>query len=322
MRVFITGATGFIGSAVVKELIDAGHKVLGLTRTDEGARQLIAAGAEPHRGTLQDLPSLRSGAASVDGVIHLAFMHEFTDATLAARVGVMFRGLTGRGLMQSFMKVLSDTDKDAIDTLASALIGSGKPLVLTVGTMGMKAGIMATETAAPDPQSAGAMRSVPSEKAVADYAAQGVRTSVVRLPPSVHGDGDQGFVPRLYSIAKKKGFSAYVGDGGNRWPAVHRLDAARLYRLALENGQAGSIFQGIADEGVPFREIAEVIARQLHVPARSITPKAAESHFSWLGRFVATDNPANSKITRQQLSWHPTETALLPDIDRASYFKA
>ncbi len=321
MRVFVTGATGFIGSAVVKDLLGAGHQVIGLTRSDAGEKQLITAGAQPHRGSLEDPASLRTGAEKADGVIHLAFMHAFGDAKLSSRLGVLARGLTGGGVISSFMKVMMGADAAAIDAMGSVLAGSGKPFVITVGTMGMKPGQLALESDSADPASVGAARSVPSEKAALALAARGVRTSVLRLPPSVHGDGDEGFIPRLIDIARKKGESAYIDDGANRWPAVHRLDAARLYRLALENAPAGSRYHAIADEGVTFREVAEVIGKRLNVPVVSKSAKAAAGQFSFLAPFVATDNPASGQWTQKQLDWHPTQASLISDIDRPVYFQ-
>jgi nucleoside-diphosphate-sugar epimerase len=319
MRVFVTGATGFIGSAVVKELLGAGDQVRGLTRTKEGAKRLTAAGATPHWGSLEDLGSLKSGAASADGVIHLAFIHDFSDVKLSTRLGVIASGLTGR-LVSTFMAKMIGTEMAALETMGSALAGSDRPFVITVGTMGMRPGVVASEENAPDPAAPGAARSVPSEKAMAAWAAQGVRTSVVRLPPSVHGDGDGGFVPRLAGIARKKRVSAYVGDGANRWPAVHRLDAARLYRLALEQGVAGSIYHGAAEIGVPFREIAEVIGHRLNLPVRSKTSAEVAGHFSFFAPFVMADNPTSSLATQKNLNWQPVETTLIADIDRPSYF--
>jgi len=321
MRIFVTGATGFIGSAVVKEMLGAGHKVIGLTRSQEGAKQLTAADATPHWGRFEDLESLRSGAASADAVIHLAFIHGFSDAKLSTRLGVIARGLTGRSLVSSFMAAMMGTDLAAIETLGSTLAGSDRPFIITVGTMGLRPGAIASENDAADPASPGGGRSVPSEKAAAAFAAKGVRTSVVRLPPSVHGDGDAGFIPRLITLAKKKRASAYVADGTNRWSAVHRLDVARLYRLALENGTTGSTLHGVAEIGVPFREIAEVIGRRLKLPVVSKSPKDAAAHFSWFAPFVAADNPVSNLATQKTLGWHPARSALIPDIDRSGYFK-
>jgi nucleoside-diphosphate-sugar epimerase len=295
MRVFVTGATGFVGSAIVRELIDAGHKVLGLARSDAAAATLAAAGADVHRGSLEDLESLRSGAASADGVIHAAFIHDFSNYAPAA-----------------------DKDVRAIEALGEALAGSDRPLLVTSGTLLVqRQGLLATEEEATDP-------SFPrkSEDAALVAASRGVRVSIVRLPPSVHGDGDHGFVPALINIARQKGVSAYVGNGLNRWPAVHRFDAARLYRLALEKGSAGARYHGVADEGVPFRDIAGVIGRRLNVPVAGKSELEANNHFNWLGHFVGLDCPASSAQTQKQLGWRPAQPALIADIDQLTYFAA
>lgn len=318
MRIFVTGATGFIGSAVVKELLGAGHKVIGLTRSKEGAKRLTAAGATPHWGRLEDLDSLRSGAASADGVIHLAFIHGFSDAKLSTRLGVIARGLTGQNLVSSFMGAMVRTDMAAIETIGSTLAGSDRPFVITVGTMGLPLGIIASEDDTPNPAAPGAPRSVPSEKAAAAFASKRVRTSVVRLAPVVHDREKQGLVSRMIDIAQKKGVSGYVGTGDNRWPAVHRLDAASLFRLALEKGAAGARYHAIAEEGVPVRTIAELIGERLVLPVVSKSADEAAKHFGWLATFVSADNPASNGLTQERLGWRPIQSELFSDL-RGSY---
>jgi nucleoside-diphosphate-sugar epimerase len=292
-----TGATGFIGSAIVRELIAAGHKVLGLARSDAAAKSLIDTGAQVHRGDLEDLESLRSGAAMSDGVTHTVFIHDFSK-----------------------FKANCETDRHAIEAVGSALAGSDRPLIVTSGTGLLTGGRLAIEENVPVSDAASTPR-VASEEAAASVAARGVRVSVIRLPPSVHGDGDHGFVPLLVGFAHEKGVSAYVGDGLNRWPAVHRLDAAHLYRLVLEKGSAGAQYHGVAEEGVPFRDIAGVIGRRLNVPVVSKAPEEATNHFGWFAHFAALDNPASSKRTQEQLGWRPKQLGLIPDLDRPSYFK-
>ena len=297
MRVFVTGATGFIGSAIVPELIKAGHQVLGLTRSDAGAQSLIAAGAEPHRGDLEDLQSLRSGAAESDGVIHCAFDHNFSNFVANC-----------------------EKDRRAIEALGAALPGSDRPLIITSGTgMGNAVpGQPATEDVFnpnhPNPRKA-------SELAGAAVSAAGVNVSVVRLP-QVHDTVKQGLITPAVAIAREKGVSAYVGEGLNRWPGAHVLDVARLYRLALEKQEAGARYHAVAEEGIPVREIAEVIGRGLKVPVVSVSPEEAAAHFGWLGAFAGLDLPASSAQTRARLGWQPTGPGLIADLERMRYFGA
>lgn len=299
MRVFVTGATGFIGSAVVPELIGAGHQVIGLARSDASASALAAAGAEVKRGSLDDLGELHAAAAASDGVIHLAFKHEeafsgnFPAATAA--------------------------DRRVIETFGSALAGSGRPLAIATGVAGHPAGALVTEADEPDTGSVTGERML-AERLVRSLASSGVRSSSVRLSPTVHGDGDRAFVATLVGIARAKGVSGYIGEGQNHWPAVHRLDAARLFRLALERAPAGSVLHGVADEGVPVRAIAEVIGRQIDVPTTSIDPEGAGEHFGWLAGFAALDVRASSALTRELVGWEPTHPGLIEDLEQGHYF--
>jgi nucleoside-diphosphate-sugar epimerase len=300
MRIFVTGATGFIGSAIVRELIDAGHQVIGLARSDAGGKSLAAIGAnvKVHRGDVEDLESLRSGVAASDGVIHTAFVHDFAR-----------------------FKEVCEIDRRAIEAVGSALAGSDRPLIVTSGTaVAQTPGRLSTEEDAPNSP----VPRVASEEAAASVAAKGVRVSVMRLP-QVHDPVKQGLITYLIAVARQKGVSAYVGDGLNRWPAVHLLDAVRLYRMALEKGaekgSAGARYNAVAEEGVPLREIAETIGRGLKVPVVSKSPEEAGEHFGWLAHFVGADIPASSALTQQRLGWRPTGPGLIADLRAMEYFE-
>jgi nucleoside-diphosphate-sugar epimerase len=306
MRVFVTGASGWIGSAVVPELIGAGHQVTGLARSDDAAAALTAAGAQAHRGTLDDLDVLRTTAAASDGVIHLAFKHD-----------IAFAG--------DFQGAI-DADRHAIETIGEALAGSERPFLIASGTLGLAPGRVATEQdgQASDPASvahlgpaAGRLSNAHLTLSLAD---RGVRSAVVRLPPTVHGDGDNGFMAFLVAIAREKGVSGYLGDGTNRWPAVHRLDAAPLFRLALESAPAGSTLHATGEEGVAIGDVAEVIGRHLDVPVAAISAEDAGEHFGFLAGFLGADSPASSALTRKLLGWEPTHPGLIADLDEGHYF--
>ena len=292
MRVFLTGATGFIGSAIIKELIDADHQVIGLARSDAAARALVAAGAQVHRGDIEDLESLRRGAANSDGVIHCAFNHDFSK-----------------------YQANCEADRQAIEALGAPLVGSDRPLVVSAGVSVFSPGRPATEDDPCVPSST--FPRAASEEAALALAQRGVRASVVRLP-QVHDLEQQGLVTLLIALAREKKVSAYVGDGANRWPAAHRPDVARLYKLVLEKGSAGSRYHAIAEEGVPLRRIAEVIGRRLNLPVVSRSPEEAADHFGWLAMLASRDNPASSALTQQRLGWRPVGLGMIADLERAT----
>jgi nucleoside-diphosphate-sugar epimerase len=294
MHVFVTGATGWVGSAVIEELRATGHTVTGLARSDAAAAALTSAGITVRRGSLEDLESLRAGAADSDAVIHTAFNHDFSRFAESGAA-----------------------EQSAIEALASALAGTNRPLIITSGIGLISPGRTATEddvrdSAVPFPRN--------PESAADAAAARGVCVSVIRLAPSVHGAGDHGFVPIVIGLARERGASAYVGEGNNLWPGVHRRDAARLYRLALERGAEHAVYHAVADGGVPFREIAGVIGRRLNLPVVSVSGEGVDEHFGWFAHFAQMDAGASSSKTQQALGWHPTAPALLEDLDSAAYF--
>jgi nucleoside-diphosphate-sugar epimerase len=294
MRIFVTGASGWIGSAVIPELLSAGHAVVGLARSDAAAEKVAALGVEVRRGELDDVEGLRAAAADADGVVHLGYNHDFSDMPGAAR-----------------------TDRAALTAMAEALEGTGAPLVMAAGTLGLAPGRVGTEDDMPDPDVHPRVGNVRTAFAFAD---RGVRPIAVRFAPTVHGPGDHGFIAVLVGVARERGFCAYIGDGANRWPAVHRLDAARLVARAVDHAPAGTIVHATAEDGVPTRAIAEAIGRGLDLPVRSIAPEQAAEHFGWIGAFFGADAPASSIKTRALLGWEPTHATLIEDLDAGAYF--
>jgi nucleoside-diphosphate-sugar epimerase len=305
MRIFVTGASGWIGSAVVPELLAAGHEVVGLARSDASAEALEVAGASVQRGDVDDPHGLAKAANDSDGVIHLAFQHEVAFSGNFAAAGA--------------------ADRRAVEAMGAALADSDRPFVLASGMLGLTLGRAATENdgLVPDAE----VRANPAGRRAAtalftlSLRGIGVRSSVVRYPPTVHGDGDHGFMATLVGIARQRGVAGYVGDGTNRWPAVHRSDAARLTRLAVEAAPSGSVLHAVADEGVPFREIAETMGRHLDLPTKSVAPADAVEHFSHLGHFVGLDSPATAAVTRELLAWEPTGPTLLEDLEQDHYYR-
>jgi nucleoside-diphosphate-sugar epimerase len=306
MRIFVTGASGWIGSAVVPELLGAGHEVVGLARSDASAQRLEAAGATVHRGDLDDPEGLAKAAADSDGVIHLAFQHEVAFGGNFAAAGA--------------------ADRQAVEAMGAALADSDRPFVLASGLLGLADGRAATEddglVASPEVRANPAGRRAATALLTLSLRGVGVRSSVLRFAPTVHGDGDNGFIATLVGIARQRGVAGYVGDGTNRWPAVHRSDAARLARLAVESAPAGSVLHAVAEEGVPFREIAEAMGRHLDLPVTSVAPQDAPEHFGFLARFVALDSPVTATITRQLLGWEPTGPSLLQDLEQDHYYRS
>jgi nucleoside-diphosphate-sugar epimerase len=307
MRVFVTGASGWIGSAVVPELIGAGHQVTGLARSEASAAALTKAGAGVVHGTIDDLGTLRDAAAASDGVIHLAFKHD-----------IAFSG---------GFEAAAGADRRAVETFGQALAGSGRPFVIASGILGLMPGRVATERDGLDADfdpahvSAGPRMRLATAQLTLSLASRGVRSSVLRLPPTVHGEGDHGFMAALVGIARDKGVSGYIGDGANRWPAVHQLDAAHLFRLALERAPAGSVLHAVADQGVPIRAVAEVFGHHLDLPVVSVPADQAAGHFGWLGAFIGIDSPASSALTRELVGWQPTQPGLIEDLEKGHYFR-
>jgi len=296
MRIFVTGASGWIGSAVVAELLGAGHQVVGLARSDQAAATVSGLGAEVHQGDLDDLDSLRRGAADADGVVHLGYNHDFSDVPGAAR-----------------------TDLAAITAMGETLEGTDELLLIASGVAGLRAGHLATEQDMPDLST---HPRVANAQATLALASKGVRSVVVRFAPTVHGPGDSGFVAMLVGIARERGVSGYVGDGDNRWPAVHRLDAATLVRRAVDDAPPGCVLHAVAEEGIPTRTIAEAIGRGLDLPVASVAPDDAADHFGWLGMFFGADVPASNTMTRERFGWEPVHPGLIADIDAGSYSAA
>ena len=307
MRVFVTGASGWIGSALVPQLIAGGHHVVGLARSDASAEALTAAGAEVLRGTLDDLDNLRAAAAESDGVIHLAFKHE-------SAFSGDFEGA-------------ADADRRAVEAFGETLAGSDRPLLIASGVVGLALGRPATELdgRGPDPAAAalggGSLTRLGTAQLTLALASRGIRSSAVRLAPTCHGEGDKGFMAMLVGIARDKGVSGYVGDGSNRWPATHRLDTAHLFRLALEKAPAGSALHAVAEEGVPIRQVANVIGRHLDLPVVAISREDAAEHFGFLAAIIGADVPASSALTRELLAWRPTQPGLIDDIEQGHYFR-
>ncbi|QGY33301.1 3-beta hydroxysteroid dehydrogenase (plasmid) [Pantoea cypripedii] len=312
MRVFVTGASGFIGSAVVKELLTAGHEVTGLVRSGEAAASLEAKGVQAYRGTFEDTSILRRAAADADGVVHTAFYHALSQASLDIRLRILFGGSPAK-IVNRFINEAVDAECRAIQAFGGVLSSKKGSLVIAFPTMALKPGRVAEEGDAADPASVGGARAK-SERALLEWVKAGVNASIVRLPPSVHDENKQGLVTQLIEIARKKRVSVYVSDGENRWPAVHKLDAARMFRFALEAGKPGTRYHAVAEEGIPFREIAEALGRGLNIPVMSVPTQQAARYFGWLAPFVTADNPVSSGITQEDMQWEPEHPCLMLDL--------
>jgi nucleoside-diphosphate-sugar epimerase len=321
MRVFVTGATGLIGFSVVKELVAAGHQVRGLARSEGSEKKLVAVGAQALRGDVENLHVLRRGATWADGVIHTAFYHQISHIPLGTRLKVFLGGLPTR-IVERFLRAALDADRRALETMGGALRDSGKPLIGTFGTLALQPGQLATEEQPVDSMSAGAQRGS-TESVLHRLATQAVRASIVRLPPVVHGEGDRnGFMPFLIKAARKRKEAVYLEDGKNRWAAVHKIDAACLFRLVLENGSAGAAYHAVAEGGISFREIAQHLGSKLRVPVVSKPKEDAAKYFSFLAPFVNVDNPVSSKLTQKAMSWRPTHPGLFENLQSSGYYNA
>ena len=317
MRVFVTGATGWVGSAVVKDLLSSGHEVVGLTTTPQGARKLLALGAKARVGRLGEHDLLREAAAQSDGVIHTAFIHGLSNMSMSTRVR-LFAGALNGGVVASFLRILKETEAGAIGALGAGLEGSARPLVVASAVLALPQGRLSSER---DNHVLTLPNRSFSEAAALEFVGRGVRSTIVRLAPTVHGAGDHGFVAHIVAAARKKGVSPYIGDGANRWPAVHVWDAARLFRLALEKGEAGAKFHGVDEAGIPFRDIASLIAARLKIPAVGIAASKAAKHFGMISPFIGLDNPTSSEWTRDTLGWRPEQGGLLADME-GHYFES
>ena len=322
MRVFVTGASGWIGRALVKELLAAGHTVTGLARSEASAAALKRAGVTPHRGSLQEPAAVRAAAAGADGVVHLAYIHAFSDFSIVQRLQIVLGGLLRGDILGAYGAMLTSTDQAILGALAEGLASNGrdKPLIVVFGTMGMKAGQRCTEQDKPDPSFKLGWARAQNEQFVLSLSSAAVKPMVVRLPPTVHGEGDTGLLKAVIAADRKAGRVAIPSDGSQRWPAVHVNDAAHLLLLALQNGRSGATYHAVAEEGLPMKDIGAVLGRQLSLPVVHVSDKEADKQFSFLATFLSKDNPASGQWSQQQLGWTPTHPTLMQDLEKAAYY--